>query len=89
RNLENNIHAGVKYMSILREKYFSAPEINPEDRTFFSLAAYNAGPTKVKKLRKRAKRMGLDPNRWFLNVERAALQVIGQETVQYVANIHK
>ena len=36
-----------------------------------------------------AKMMGLDPNRWFLNVERAALQVIGQETVRYVANIHK
>ena len=31
----------------------------------------------------------LDPNKWFFNVEHAARRVIGQETVQYVANINK
>jgi membrane-bound lytic murein transglycosylase MltF len=25
--LENNIHAGVKYLHFLRERYFSSPEI--------------------------------------------------------------
>ena len=40
-------------------------------------------------MRNRAKSAGLDPNKWFFNVERAALEVIGQETVRYVANIHK
>ena len=33
--------------------------------------------------------MGLDPNRWFRNVELAALKSIGQETVRYVSNINK
>jgi hypothetical protein len=33
--------------------------------------------------------MGLDSNRWFRNVELAALKVIGQETVRYVSNINK
>ena len=87
--LENNIHAGVKYLSFLRKKYFNDPGISPADRIFFSFAAYNAGPARVRQLRNRAKSAGLDPNKWFFNVERAALEVIGQETVRYVANIHK
>jgi membrane-bound lytic murein transglycosylase MltF len=33
--------------------------------------------------------MGLDPNKWFRNVELAALRDIGQETVRYVSNINK
>jgi membrane-bound lytic murein transglycosylase MltF len=33
--------------------------------------------------------MGLDPNVWFQNVEMAAAQEIGRETVQYVSNIYK
>ena len=33
--------------------------------------------------------MGLDSNRWFGNVEHAALAEIGEETVRYVANIRK
>lgn len=40
-------------------------------------------------MRRKAKNLGLDPNKWFLNVEHAARLVIGQETVQYVANINK
>ena len=33
--------------------------------------------------------MGLNPNKWFRNVEVAAARVIGRETVQYVSNIFK
>ena len=33
--------------------------------------------------------MGLDPNRWFFNVEHVAMEVIGHETVRYVSNIYK
>jgi hypothetical protein len=33
--------------------------------------------------------MGLDPNRWFRNVELAVLKTIGRETVRYVSNINK
>jgi len=33
--------------------------------------------------------MGLDPNKWFGNVEIVAAKRIGRETVQYVSNIYK
>ena len=33
--------------------------------------------------------MGLDPNKWFENVEKVAARRIGRETVQYVDNIAK
>jgi membrane-bound lytic murein transglycosylase MltF len=88
-SLENNIHAGVKYLHVLRERYFSAPEIAPEARMHFAHAAYNAGPARVRQMQRLAADMGLDPNRWFGNVEQAALRVVGQETVRYVANVQK
>jgi membrane-bound lytic murein transglycosylase MltF len=87
--IENNIHAGVKYLSYLREQYYSDPGLTEIDRFAFTWAAYNAGPTKVKKMRARAAKMDLDPDRWFQNVEYAALRIVGQETVTYVANIYK
>jgi membrane-bound lytic murein transglycosylase MltF len=40
---------------------------------------------RIIRLRKKAARRGLDPNKWFLNVE----QVAPRETVEYVANINK
>ena len=55
----------------------------------FTFAAYNAGPAKVRRLRKETSSMGLDPNTWFKNVELAAAKRIGRETVQYVSNIYK
>ena len=87
--MENNVHAGVKYMAHLRDKYFDDPGIKPADRLDFILAAYNAGPTRVGKLRRRAKKEGLDPDRWFFNVEQIARRSGLSETVRYVANINK
>jgi membrane-bound lytic murein transglycosylase MltF len=87
--LENNIHAGTKYMNFLRTRYFSDPAITRENQIFFSWAAYNAGPANVRKMRKLAGEMGLDKNVWFQNVEVAAGRIIGTETVKYVANIYK
>jgi len=49
--VENNIHAGTKYLRFLRDRYFSMEEITPQNRVFFSLAAYNAGPARVSKLK--------------------------------------
>lgn len=89
RPLENNIHAGVKYMNFLRERYFSDQGILAEDRFAFSWAAYNAGPGRVRQMRTLAKKMGLDPNKWFHNVELAAGKIVGRETVKYVSNIYK
>lgn len=87
--LENNIHAGVKYLAFLRDRYFTTPEIKRAASIHFSLAAYNAGPARVREMRAKAKKMGLDPNVWFRNVERAAQQMIGSETTRYVANVYK
>jgi membrane-bound lytic murein transglycosylase MltF len=87
--LENNIHAGVKYLAFLRDRYFNDEKILPRDRVRFSLAAYNAGPAKIRRVRKMAAQMNLDANRWFRNCELAALRIVGRETVQYVSNINK
>ena len=86
--LENNIHAGAKYMRFLADRYFS-DDMDDLNRWFFSLAAYNAGPAKVARLRREAEADGLDPDRWFNNVEIIAARRIGRETVTYVANIYK
>lgn len=86
---ESNIHAGVKYLNFIRERYFSNPEIDPYNRTMFAVAAYNAGPARVRGLRARAAEAGYDLNVWFDNVEVIASKEIGRETVQYVANILK
>ncbi|MCF8051227.1 MAG: lytic transglycosylase F [Desulfobacterales bacterium] len=87
--LENNIHAAVKYLDFLRSRYFSSEGIRERDRVRFSLAAYNAGPARIRQAQKRAEAMDLDPNRWFRNVELAVLRTVGQETVQYVSSINK
>jgi membrane-bound lytic murein transglycosylase MltF len=86
---ENNIHAGVKYLNYLRETYYNDPGISADDKVDFALAAYNAGPARIESLRRKTADMGLDPNKWFFNVERVALRVTGRETVQYVADIYK
>jgi membrane-bound lytic murein transglycosylase MltF len=88
-DVDSNIHAGVKYLDFIRNRYFNDPGIDDFNKTLFALAAYNAGPARVAKLRKRAEKEGYDPNRWFDNVEIIAAKEIGRETVQYVANILK
>jgi len=87
--LEKNIHAGAKYMRFLYDRYFKNEPMTELDKMLFSYAAYNAGPGNVRKIRSRAKKMGLDENVWFHNSEVAAARVIGRETVQYVSNIYK
>ena len=89
KNLENNIHAGAKYLAFIRDRYFSDAAINTENRLALSWAAYNAGPARVQKMRNKAEKMGLDPDILFSNVELAAGKITGRETVQYVANIYK
>jgi membrane-bound lytic murein transglycosylase MltF len=86
---ENNIHAGAKYLRVLKDRYLDDPKINDLYRTLLALAAYNTGPGNLIKIRKNAVEMGLDPNRWFGNVEIATAKLIGRETVTYVSNIAK
>ncbi len=88
-NAESNIHAGVKYLDFLRKRYFDDPDLDAFNRALFSFAAYNAGPARVRGLRRKAEEAGLDPDKWFNNVELIAAREIGRETVQYVSNIYK
>ena len=67
----SNITAGVKYMKILRDQF--EQELPLEDKTWFTLASYNAGFTRVKNARALADKMDLDSNKWFGNVEKAML----------------
>ena len=89
QEVESNIHAGVKYLAFLRDNYFNDTGISPAAKVDFSLAAYNAGPNRINRLRWAAKRSGLNPNIWFGNVEQMARRSIGRETVEYVANVNK
>ncbi len=88
-DLEDNIHAGVKYLYHLRTRYFDKPSISRQDRFFFTLAAYNAGPERIKQMRQITQKNGGNPDKWFFNVERTAAQKIGQEVVEYVADVYK
>jgi membrane-bound lytic murein transglycosylase MltF len=89
RTIEPNIHAGAKYMDQLMTKYFPAAKFNELDRTLFAFASYNAGPGNISKVRKAAEKSGLDPDKWFNNVEIVTAQKIGIETTTYVRNIYK
>jgi membrane-bound lytic murein transglycosylase F len=96
---EQGIIAGVRYMAWLRERF--EPELSVRDRMWFALAAYNAGAGHVRDARRLARRQGLEPNRWFDNVEKAMLllsknkyakhaahgYVRGSEPVNYVRQI--
>ena len=88
-NMQNNIHAGVKYLNYIMETNFKDAKLDSIDRGLFAFACYNAGPARVLKLQQMAEREGLDPNRWFNNVEVIAAREIGAETVTYVSNIYK
>lgn len=86
---EGNIHAGAKMLRNIADTYFNDSKIDPLNKTLLVFASYNAGPTRIAKLRKDATNMGLDPNVWFGNVELIVAKDIGQETVTYVGNIYK
>jgi membrane-bound lytic murein transglycosylase MltF len=73
----------------IAKTYFNDPGITPMDKTLLTFAAYNAGPNRIVRLRKETESQGLDPNKWFGNVEMMVAKDIGQETVQYVSNIYK
>ena len=88
-NIDNNIHAGVKYLRFMIDEYFNDPQISDLDRLLFAFASYNGGPNRIDRLRRKAATQGLDPNRWFQNVEIVVARHIGRETTQYVGNIFK
>jgi membrane-bound lytic murein transglycosylase MltF len=86
---EANIHAGVKYIRFMIDRYYKDEPMDDLNKGLFAFASYNAGPARVRQLRAEAAKRGLDPNRWFNHVEQIASERIGRETVTYVANIYK
>jgi membrane-bound lytic murein transglycosylase MltF len=89
KSAERNVEAGTKYLRFIADQLKDNEGMDKINRGLFAFASYNAGPARVSQLRKKAAQRGLDPNKWFGNVEMVAARDIGQETVQYVANIYK
>ena len=101
RDPEQSIRAGVAYFAWLHSRFES--ELTVKDRIWFALAAYNAGFGHVRDARQLASQRGLDPNRWFDNVEEAMWllskrayyrdtthgYVRGREVVNYVREIRE
>jgi membrane-bound lytic murein transglycosylase MltF len=87
--LENNVHAGTKYLALLRSHYFSDEDLDATERMLFTMAGYNAGPNRINRLRRVAESRGLDPNIWFNNVELVVAAQVGREPINYVSNIYR
>ena len=87
--VNNNIHAGVKYMRFIIDNYFNDQNVDAMNRFYFALASYNAGPTRIKNLRKKAGAQGFNPNLWFNNVDIVVQKHVGMQPVVYVGNIYR
>ena len=87
--VDSNIHAGVKYVRFMMDQYFANEPMDDLNKGLMTFASYNAGPGRIRQLRRETERRGLNPNVWFGNVERIASERIGRETVTYVSNIYK
>ncbi len=99
RDPDTGLHAGVQYLNWLLKRF--EPELDIGERTWFALAAYNAGIGHVRDARQLAGKKGWDPDKWFDNVEKAMLllsnkkyakeakhgYVRGHEPVNYVRQI--
>lgn len=66
---DEGTHAGIKYLSRLVARVEATVPL--EERVRFALAAYNAGFRRLEDARRLAKELGLDPNVWSGNVEKA------------------
>ncbi len=70
---EVGIHAGIKYLDRLRDRFDRHIPMN--ERTWLALAAYNIGYDRVRRARILAREAGLNPDKWFDNVEMAMLRM--------------
>ena len=66
---EHGIHAGVRYLAELMDRF--DPGMGPALQARFAIAAYRVGYEHVVDARRLAKRQSLDPNRWHGHVARA------------------
>jgi membrane-bound lytic murein transglycosylase MltF len=89
QEVDNNVQAGAKYLAMIQRKFFSSQKLNDRERMAFVLAAYNLGPERVQAMRVEARKRGLNPDRWFFQVERVAMEQVGMGPVSYVASVNK
>ncbi len=96
---EKNVKAGIKYMEWVRNRFKDPLPVS--EQLWFTLASYNAGIGHLYDAQRLAEELGLDPNKWFDNVEVAILKlsepryfqkarygyVRGSEPVAYVRKI--
>jgi membrane-bound lytic murein transglycosylase MltF len=87
--VEPNIHAGAKYMDQLMSTYFPDARFSEGNRPLLAFASHDCGPGHVAKARRIAVERGLDPDKWFDNVELVVAEKIGTETTSCVRNIYK
>ena len=87
--IEPNVHAGVKYFRFMMDQFYKNEPMDDLNKGLMTLASYNAGPGRIRQLRRETEKRGLNPNVWFNNVERVVSERIGRETVTYVSNIYK
>jgi membrane-bound lytic murein transglycosylase MltF len=87
---EGNVLTAAKYLAHVLDVYF--PDLRDADSIqaqLIALAAYNAGPTRIARLRTEAAARGFDSDRWFDGMELVVAREVGMEPVNYVANIVK
>ncbi len=89
QEVDNNVQAGARYLALIRRKFFSSPKLNERERMAFTLAAYNMGPERVQAMRAEARKRGLNPNQWFFQTERIAMEQVGMGAVSYVNSVNK
>lgn len=87
--LDNNVLASAKYLASIRRGFFASPRLNERERMAFILAGYNMGPQRVQSMRAEARRRGLNPDQWFFQVERIAMETMGMGVVSYVSAVNK
>ena len=87
--VDDNVHAGVKYLRFVADRYYADEPIDGPNKALFAFASYKAGPERVQRLRAKAHALGLSPNLWFNNVELVAAREVGRGMVDYVGNIYK
>src|SRR5690606_2362802 len=87
--LDGNVLASARYLANIRRSFFSSPRLNERERMAFVLAGYNLGPQRVQSMRAEARRRGLNPDQWFFQVERIAMETMGMGVVSYVNAVNK
>jgi membrane-bound lytic murein transglycosylase MltF len=76
-------------MDELMVKHLTDAHFDEVNRSLFAFACYNAGPGNIGRMRDEARKRGLDPDKWFNNVELVTAEKLGLQTPTYVRNIYK